>query len=373
MDAPSRRPRQAVHHFSLRYLVIPPVLLALLTGWTLWAHSDTNIYMLYSQCHARSRVPFLSHIPVLGSPLCFLVSFFQEALSGIRASAIMSVVLSLIAGLLTVSTVEAARICNAPSLLIAYPTGAWLVFSLLGGAIAWQLLIIPAFFHRARAILAARARGPVELVSPADPTFGESMRHLAKVAETVAIPAGVALGFIVPSVVVLVLDDPVAILVWLFFPVWVSLIRQAVRRGMLALEERWHSTFHLESNPGAMVGMYAVPIACSVLAHVWLLWSLLAGADDRREMTRATIKCIVIDLFFISLTVLYWVGVEAGWRVAAVMTGVSVVLGPGAGVCIGWIYREAAVDPDRSVTVVAVGGRTTPEGDGPGEETPLLR
>jgi len=371
MDS-QRLPRQAVHHYPLRILLIVPVLLAILTGATLYQHSDTNIYMLWSQCHARSRIPFLSHLPLLGTPSCFLVSFFQEALASTRSFGIMAAVLSFTAGLLTVTTVEAARICNAPSILIAYPTGPWLIFNLVGGAIAWQLVILPAFFHRSRAILAARARGPADLAGPSDPNFGEAMRHLSFVAEIVAIPVAIALGCIVPSIVMLILDEPVSILVWLFFPVWVSLIRQAVRKAILTWHtERWHATFHLESSRVALVGMYALPIAVSVLSHGLLLWSVFARGDDRREMTRATVKCIVINIFFVALTVLYWLFVEAGWRPAVLMVGTSVVLGPGAGICIGWIYRETHVDPDRSVTVVAVGA-SGGEGETPGEETPLL-
>ncbi|KAJ4306046.1 hypothetical protein N0V88_000841 [Collariella sp. IMI 366227] len=226
MDTPTprRRPRPPLHHLSLRYLLIPPLLLALLTGVTLFLHSDTNTYMLYSQCHARSRLPWLSHIPLLGSPFCFLVSFFQEAIASVRAFGLMAVILGFVAGLLTVSTVESARVCNGPSVLIAYPTG-------------------------------------------------------------------------------LCLTQP----------------------------------------------------------------------DDRKEMTRSTLKFITVDAFFVGLTVLYWILVEAGWRVVLVMVAASVVLGPGAGICIGWIYREQTVDPDQSVTVVAVGARRDSEDAGPSEETPLLR
>jgi hypothetical protein len=362
-----------VHNFPLRYLLVAPVLLAITTGVVLFVHSDTNTYMLYSQCHARSRLPWLSRVPVLGSPVCFLVSFFQEAAASVRAFGLMAVILSFVAGLLTVSTVEAARICNAPSVLIAYPTGLWLIFDLIGGAIVWELVIIPAFFHRSRAIIAARKQGgPQQLSGPADPVFGESMRHLAKVAEAVAIPVAVAVGCVVPSVLMLTLDHPVAVLVWLFFPVWVSLVRQAVRRLVLLLGEVWHGSLHLESNRLALLGVYAVPILCSVLAHAHFIWTL-TQPDDRKEMTRSTLKFITIDAFFVGLTVLYWILVEAGWRVAAVMAGASLVLGPGAGICIGWIYREQTVDPDRSVTVVAVGARRDSEDAGPSEETPLLR
>jgi hypothetical protein len=284
----------------------------------------------------------------------------------------MSVVLSFIGGLLTVSTVEAARVCNGPNLLIAYPTGAWLVFNLVGGAFVWQLAIVPAFFHRSREIIAARKRGPGELAGPADPNFGEAMRHLTKEAEIVAIPIAVALGYGLPSLFMLGYDTPATILVWLFFPVWVTLVRQLVRKAMLWPADRYHSSFHLESDVVALAGMYAVPIFFSVVSHALLFLDIM-WPDDRKEMTRATTKFVVIDMFFIGLTVLYWVFVEAGWRVTLVMIVASVVLGPGAGVCLGWIYREHKVDPDRSVIAVAVGGRRSSGGSSLSEDTPLLR
>ncbi|KAK3309208.1 uncharacterized protein B0T15DRAFT_133737 [Chaetomium strumarium] len=373
MDLPARRPRPAVHAFSFRYLLVVPVLLSILTGYVLFIHSDTNIYMLYSQCHARSRIPWLSDIPLLGSPACFLVSFFQEAIASARAFGLMAVILSFFASLLTVSTIEAARICNSPSMLIAYPTGAWLVFNLIGGAIVWELVIIPAFVHRSREIIAARKQGgPQQLSGLADPTFGETMRHLARVAETLAIPVAVAIGYVVPSLLMLVLDAPMAVLAWLFFPVWVSLVRQTVRRVVLWLREEWNVSLHLESNRPALLAVYFLPIACSVLAHAHFIWTM-TQPDDRKEMTRATLKFITIDAFFVGLTVLYWVFIEAGWKVALVMVGGSVLLGPGAGVCIGWIYREQMVDLDRSVTVVVVGAQRDNGGASPSEQTPLLR
>jgi hypothetical protein len=366
-----------VHRFSLRYLIIIPVLLAIATGVVLFVHSDTNTYMLYSQCHARSRLPWLSHIPVLGSPACFLVSFFQEAGASVRSFGLMAVILAFIAGLLTVSTVEAARVCNSPSVLIASPTGPWLVFDLIGGAIVWQLVIIPAFFHRSRVIITARRHGvpPPPIPGRTDPVFGENMRHLGRLAEIVAIPVAVALGCVVPSLAMLITNHPVAVLVWLFFPVWVSIIRQTVRRLVLFLgrDPRWHDSLHLESSRCGLLAVYAVPIICSVLAQAHFLWTL-TQADDRREMTRSALKFITIDAFFVGLTVLYWILVEAGWRTALVVAVASLILGPGAGICIGWIDRERSVDPDHSATiVVAVGARRDSEDLGPSEETPLLR
>jgi hypothetical protein len=141
---------------------------------------------------------------------------------------------------------------------------------------------------------------------------------------------------------------------------------------VLLVREGWGGSLHLESNRLALLAVYAVPVACSVLAQAHFIWTL-TQPDDRKEMTRSTLKFITVDAFFVGLTVLYWILIEAGWRVALVMVGTSVVLGPGAGVCLGWIYREQTVDLDRSVTVVAVGSRRQSEDADASEETPLLR
>ncbi|CAK7216910.1 hypothetical protein SCUCBS95973_002973 [Sporothrix curviconia] len=371
--------RHLIHRIGLRYLLVVPVVLAILTAGVLFVHSDVNVAMLFSQCHARARLPVLSKIPLLGAPACFLVSFFQEALApfgSTRAFTTMSVVLSFTASLLTVSTVEAARICNGPSVLIAYPTGPWLVFNLMGGAMVWQLLIIPAFFRRSQDIAAAKNDPLPEASGPA--SLGEG-RHLTVVAEVVAIPVAVALGYVAPALAMLLTAAPAAIAAWLFFPVYVSLLRQGVR-FLVKRAIRSHSTrtLYLESHTPSLLAVYAVPLALSLASHGLAVWSLLTHQpDDRQEMTRSVLRFIEIDFFFIVLTVLYWILVEAGWRVVAVVLATSVLLGPGAGLCLGWIFREKQLgladglgaDEEAEVEVEVEGEDRAAAS----EETPLLR
>ncbi|KAK2001042.1 hypothetical protein LX36DRAFT_571090 [Colletotrichum falcatum] len=378
MAPPKRRPAP-VHVFSYRALVVVPVLLTVATFASLFVHSDVNVALLYSQCHSRARLPAVSSVPVLGPPACFAVSFFQTALDSVRTSASMAAVLSFMAGLMTVTTVEAARVCNAPNVIVANPTGPWLVFNLVGGAVVWQLVIVPAFIHRSRSILLARNKAGREILDAApskDPDLGSKSRHLVVDSEIVAIPVSVAWGFVLPSILMLIYNSPVPIALWLVFPVWVSLIRQAVRWVVLRLQarRRRRRTFDLESHTVSLLLVYVVPILCSAVSHVYLIWSLFQW-DDRKEMTRSTIKFVEIDMFFIGLTVLYWLFVETGWKVPLVAVLAAVPLGPGAGVCIAWIYRDAQIREHFKHWLSEVAGSVDAgeEGRDPaGEETPLL-
>ncbi|KAG5755102.1 hypothetical protein H9Q72_006440 [Fusarium xylarioides] len=352
-------PRKApIHHFSYRSLIIPPILLAAATIVDLFLHSDVNFALLWSQCHSHVRLPGVSRIPGLGTPLCYLISFFRAALHSLRSRAVMGVVLAFIGGLLTVSTVESARICNAPNVLIAYPTGPWLVFDLVGGAVVWELVIIPAFLHRARSVLNAQRDegGDVHQIF--------TSRHLPD-SELVAIPISVALGYFLPSFLMLFYTTPETIGIWLFFPIYVEIIRQIIRHTISALRRVDPTLVHLASNRWSLLFVYILPLVCSVLAHVSFIWSL-TRPDDRKEMTRSIIVFIEVNSQFIFWTVLYWMLVEVGWRVPLTTIITSIVVGPGAGTCVGWIYREKLIHHDNDED----------NGDNaqtPDEETPLLQ
>ncbi|KAF4451478.1 hypothetical protein F53441_5570 [Fusarium austroafricanum] len=351
-----------IHHYSYRALIIPPILLAAATIVALFIHSDVNFALLWSQCHSHARLPGISRIPGLGTPLCYLISFFRAALHSLRSRAVMGVVLAFIGGLLTVSTVEAARICNAPNVLIAYPTGPWLVFDLVGGAVVWELVIIPAFLHRARSVLNAQKRddgnGGIRQIF--------TSRHLPD-SDLVAIPISVALGYFVPSFLMWFYTTPETIGVWLFFPIYVEVIRQIIRHVIFALRRVDPTLVHLGSNRWSLLFVYLLPTICSVVAHVFFIWSI-TQPDDRKEMTRSISVFIEVNAQFIFWTVLYWMLVEVGWRVPFTTVITSVVFGPGAGTCVGWIYREKLIHHgDEGEVEDETAGQTADE------ETPLLQ
>lgn len=360
---------------SFRALLVVPVLLAIATFAALFVHSDVDIALLWSQCHARALIPALSRIPLLGTPSCFLVSFFQCALDSLRSRAVMAVILAYVGALATVCTVEAARRCNRPNALIAKPTLWWLLFNLLGGALVWQLVIVPAFLHRAKALVQADRTlnnddddGDDDEEAAVAAADAEQDRTLPD-SEAVAIPIAIAVGYFLPSVLMLVFNSPVAITIWLFFPLYVSLVRQGVRLLIDRIRRVSPTSIHHESHWQCVALLYTLPIVLSVAAHLFVLWNL-SQADDRKKMTKLTVSFIEIDFQFIAWTVLYWVFVETGWRVPLSMVATSVIAGPGAGICVGWLYRERLVKGGfAGVAELFIGG----DEERLGEEAPLLR
>ncbi|KAG5932501.1 hypothetical protein E4U53_001302 [Claviceps sorghi] len=372
----ARRWRRPAQHLPLvPHLVVVPALLAIATAVSLFVHSDVNAALLWSQCHAHALLPVVSRVRVLGTPACFLVSFLHAALDSLRSRAVLGVVLAFIGSLLTVSTVEAARPINAGNPIVARPTLPWLVFNLVGGALVWQLVIVPAF------ILAAKtwpSRPAGDEDEDEDEDEGHAGRALAQT-DVVAIPVAVALGFYVPSALMLAAPSPLPIGIWLFFPVYVSLIRQLVRH-LLGRTRRFRSAApcHVESRVRSSLVVYGLPLLASLLAHAFVTASFLTGADDRKELTRSAVRFIEIDFQYIGLTVLYWVFVEVGWRAPLAMVASSVLLGPGAGTVLGWLYRERLITPDRPVlrrdSVVEDGRPSEERGRGlVDEQTPLVR
>ncbi|KAL9950096.1 hypothetical protein D7B24_004307 [Verticillium nonalfalfae] len=423
MELPRYLRRPPIRTFALRPLLIPLPLLAVLTLAVIVVHADVNTALLFSQCHARSRLPSVSWIPGLGATLCFALSFFQLALASVRSWAVMAVSLSFLAALLTITIVESSRNGSRPNWLLRRLMLLWLVMNLLGGSIIWQLLIVGSFMlqmgrevrfnptnrRRLRHVSSASsssssndeesaALAAEEEVEPeAESLTAEEAlkrkirrRHLETDADAVAIPDAVALGFVLPSILMLIYNTPATIGLWLLFPIWVSLFRRAAKTAIHSLQPRLfpsrrrrsalssngshRRTLDLESNRPALALVYLVPVVCSLAAHIHWIWSL-THRDDRRDLTKSTITIIEIDMAFMGVTTLYWLLVEAGLKVVLAVLGVSVFLGPGAGVCAGWYLREKAIRKGHEEDVELLYGRQSSGGaeGAASEQTPLLQ
>ena len=345
---------QLVHLLSTVSIAIPLLTLFILTAYLLFVSSDENVAAIWAQCgpdDSTGLLPELSLIPLFGQPACFLVSFFDYAMASSRAFAIMSVILSFVGALLTVSTVESARLYNRSTALIRYPTIPWLLFNLAGGAVAWQLMIIPAFIHHSRKTsieqLSASARTPLlaGVGTSRHNCQRPEERLLGSAAELYAIPTSILLGYIAPSIVMLFVPSPASIAVWLFFPLWVAIIRQATRSALILLPispqftKDETNTLSLESSKFSLAIVYSLPVLLSIISQMIVLNNLQYAADGS-PTTRAALGFIEIDFSAIALTVYYWLLLEAGWKTLGLAIGCSVVAGPGAGFVIGWILRE---------------------------------
>ncbi|KAI1810089.1 hypothetical protein GGS20DRAFT_569053 [Poronia punctata] len=340
--------RPLLHQLRLPYLLVVPVLLAVSAVLVLVLHGDVNATLLYSQCHSRSRLPVLSRIPVIGAPACFLVSFFTYASASMRAVAQFGAILAFVSALFTVCLIEALRPCNQMSWTVRHPTVSWLVMNLIGGTLAWDLWIVPAFLRRAKEIATERETQAVleDEASRGQGGFDAEERvrierSFLTVAEVYAIPVAVAVGFVLPSVLMLVFKHAVFVVVWLFFPVWVAIVRRAVELVTVKVV-RDNGPFYLESRRLSVAFVYAVPFAASLLMHVLFIWNLFCR-DDSREMTRMALRYIEINFAFIAATVLYWVIIEVGLKPAALFVASSVFLGPGAALCLTWTVRDRAI------------------------------
>lgn len=361
-----------------KYLLVVPIVLSVATFAALFASSDVDIALLWSQCNAHARIPGLSRIPLLGTPACFLISFFQAALDSLRSRAVMGVILAYVGALATVCTVESARRCNRPNALIARPTLWWLVFNLLGGAMVWQLVIVPAFLHRAKALVMAKQQqrqvgsneNESESEAASDALNAKEQGRTLPDSEAVAIPIAVAVGYYVPSILMLAYNSPVTIAVWLFFPAYVSLVRQGVRYIIQRIRRVGPTDIHHESHWQSVALVYTLPIVLSIAAHFFVLWNL-AERDDRKQLTKLAVGFIEIDFQFIAWTVLYWVFVEVGWRVPLSMIAISILAGPGAGTCLGWLHRERVLK--NGFAGLLESEASGDDEHGVGEEAPLLR
>ncbi len=338
-----------IEQFSTPILVVPLVLLAGITGYGLFLASDPRVNELFPPCldpDAAARGPF-SSIPVIGPPACCLVSFFNAAMDSRRSALIMGQIFSYIGAALTALTVESARESNQASWMIRNPTPAWLVFNLAGGALVWQLAMVPSFIHHRKkeieGSIVAAASSRSEDEAEDDPATATAKLDLEgsrciPAREGRAIPIAVALGYALPSLISAIWPTPKWILIWLYFPLYVSVIRVVARRVVAPFGPA--PKLHPESNGYAFLTIYALPIICSIISHYWFLYDILFVADDRTATTRAALRFIEFDVSAIAVTVLYWIFVVAGPRVALLSVVSALIAGPGAGLCFAWAARE---------------------------------
>ncbi|KAJ4416561.1 hypothetical protein N0V82_006683 [Gnomoniopsis sp. IMI 355080] len=362
--------------------MIPLAILALATiiAFILAIHSNyTSLASLWTPCTGAGAAAggcfhqLLSR--PLPTPLCFAIHFFQAAHATTSARIEQAVITSFLAGLATITAVESARVtrrADAAVVVVARGDGEkeeekewgknerprrmgevtsravianltipWLLYSLALGALAWQGIIIPAFLYRRRHQFEEAPDTEEDPHAPA------------------TIPLSVALGLFLPATIMLLHPTaPLPIILFLLFPIWVTLTHHLLRP----------LTSHLLTLPKNKILLYAPPIIASTLAHIAFLLYLLttttlssslpqvaATADDSRSAAHAALLLLELDHVAIFLAALYWIHLEAGAHGVLTTLATTIALGPGAGVCVGWAYRGGKKPMERQKSGKATG------------------
>lgn len=205
---------------------------------------DENYPMIFEECGNYKRAPiFKQPIPVLAPTTCFFVSQWQEMLAVPRSRTITASIFSVLAALFSIYHLESARLCNRRNSLVlrvvlTHPTPWLIIFHGLLGGLAWEFIIIPALFLRTRTFILSQTKLPSRPGSrgiprptgngnanskdpsgPLEPVPSDLINNT----EVVAITAGVGIGFILPTVLMLIdITNPYVVLFWNGFPIWVG-------------------------------------------------------------------------------------------------------------------------------------------------------
>lgn len=333
----------AIPKFTITYpvltILLPLAVLALATiiAFVLAIHSNfAPLASLWTPCAAPQLLG-----QSLPTPLCFAIHFFQAAHATPHARLEQAVIVSFLAGLATITAVQVAQTRRADvevgdekkkktqrrragkgdmfsQAIIANLTIPWLLYSLALGALAWQGIIIPAFLYR------RRKQQPQDSEADAGVINAHSL--------TVAL--SIVLGLFLPAAIVLLHPTaPLPIILFLLFPMWITLARCLL--GPLTTH-----LAHLNK-----ISLFVPPILASTIAHITFILSLYTSSSSSRAAHHpapaAAILLLELDHAAIFLAVLYWIRLEAGTHGVLATLAATVALGPGAGVCVGWLCRCA--------------------------------
>lgn len=342
------------------------------SGWT-------DFSSIWTRCASRSAAAAADLIFLPGrlqSTVCSAVAFFSEPLAAsLIARLEQAAIVGLLAGLATVTAVEATSALTRKNSkdgssqrskqkigrsgdvsgdrkssgsgttistrIVESPTIPWLLYQLAMGAFCWLSIIVPAAIthHHQQEQQRQLTAGQNDTQKGAD---AAKQAH-----STLAIPLSITLGLLLPSALLLVLPTSTPIvLIWLIFPIWIS------------LTQRLLSILNLPKATDPI--LYTIPVLWSAAAHALLSLQFLAphlipstiqtllspvAAPASPTAVRSSMLLLEVDHAAILATYLYWLlaTTTPGARTRVIATSVvsTLLLGPGAGVCIGWWSRGA--------------------------------
>lgn len=333
-----------------------------------------NLVLLWTACSSPSYNP--SSLP---TPICFAVLFFRTALNSTRSKLEEAAIVGFLASLATITAVESTKFAivsedgsdklarneltrrkqaegvrKGPVLsrkIVDNLEWSWLLYNLAAGALAWQAIIIPAFLNLQR----SGERSVATTVRSKEPI------------ESLSIAISVAFGLLVPStLMILQASSTPIILFWLMFPIWISYIRNIaglfMNTVMPAAQKRGKKYI---TGLGPRLLPHAIPIIYSTVSHILLVKHVFTGINDRSDLTRSAVLLLEIDHLAIFLTFLYWIWersnttVTSGrpiptvgnrlWPIIYTLV-ISLLLGPGAGVCFGWVSSDRVLEGSRQLS-----------------------
>ncbi|KAJ4388875.1 hypothetical protein N0V93_006336 [Gnomoniopsis smithogilvyi] len=321
------------HPFLISLL---PLAALALTTIIAFIHAIYSNYTTLASLWAPCTNPQLLGRPI-PTPVCFAIHFFQAAHATPHARLEQAVIVSFLVGLATITAVEGPRIRGMDIVagdekkkknkkkgprrgdlisqaIIANLTIPWLLYSLAFGALAWQGIIIPAFLYRRR-----------HQSQPSEADAGVTTHY------SPTIPLSIILGLFLPAGTMLL--HPAAalpIILFLLFPVWTTLAHHLL-----------HPLTSRFTLPNKTL-LYAPAIIASTVAHIAFILSLLTNLGsqdgDRPAAHAAALFLLELDHVAIFLTALYWIRLGSGAHGVLVTLAATIALGPGAGVCLGWLY-----------------------------------
>lgn len=398
--SPTTIPRALLPILPLTLTTLAAFALAIRSGWT-------DLCGMWTRCSSTDT----ALLPTT-TPLCFAVSIFQTPLVASRRARLEeAAIVGLLAGLAAVTSTEAeaarARAIgadrthrgesggersgggghekaagqlktgpggssnsssrsNLSARIVENPVVPWLIYQLALGAFSWQGIIVPASIvehhqHRLGSSqstqLDSRPRIDSGSDSGSNAVAGDDQQEDTGSSSTLSITLSITIGLLLPSALMLALPtSTTAIVAWLMFPLWVSLIQQRLTPSTPTTRHRSTSSFL----------PHAIPILFwSAAAHALLLADLLqlippatddsaspspssssssSSASAAATTARAAMLLLEVDHAALFATYLYWTHAtspsrRAGLRAAAVAVASALLLGPGAGVCLGWLAR----------------------------------
>lgn len=353
-------------------LFLPLAILALLTI-AAFAHAIHNNFDILASLWTPCNGPAVLGKPVVPAPLCFAIHFFQSAHATWRGRLEQAIIVSFLAGLATITAVKSgaqsqylendeagadkkkrekkSQVERAQSdwgkgglisqEIIANLTVPWLLYSLALGALAWQGIIIPAFLYRRHQ--QSQSQAPSQLRLQTGWTYTDADADVVNEdAHSLVVPLSIALGLFLPATIMLLNPSaPLPIIFFLLFPLSVTLIEYLIRRLTSQLTTQSTNKFLL----------FLPPTIASILAHITFLLSLTTTTttpsthphnDATATATDAALVLLEIDHAAIYLTTLYWIYIKTNKNIGNVLAtlATTITLGPGAGICVGWLYHR---------------------------------